>query len=164
MPGTGFEPAHPFERCHLKAVRLPISPPGLTQVSPPGLFLWAGCKNIGFGVKNKKLFEGIQFTTEGPEVGTESTEDYLNLQPLPIIEQFILSRNLSSIIIPSLNARAIFDYFFTPAELFPIQNSTFNIQHFKQASGCIPVNRFHQPSPAPQNHLPDEFYPHHPWQ
>src|ERR1035437_7326989 len=28
VPGTGFEPAHPFERCHLKAVRLPISPPG----------------------------------------------------------------------------------------------------------------------------------------
>ena len=29
VPGTGFEPAHPCERCHLKAVRLPISPPGL---------------------------------------------------------------------------------------------------------------------------------------
>ncbi len=29
MPRTGFEPAHPFERCHLKTVRLPISPPGL---------------------------------------------------------------------------------------------------------------------------------------
>src|SRR5258707_79116 len=28
VPGTGFEPAHPCERCHLKAVRLPISPPG----------------------------------------------------------------------------------------------------------------------------------------
>ena len=28
VPGTGFEPAHPYERCHLKAVRLPISPPG----------------------------------------------------------------------------------------------------------------------------------------
>jgi hypothetical protein len=28
VPGTGFEPAHPFERCHLKTVRLPISPPG----------------------------------------------------------------------------------------------------------------------------------------
>jgi hypothetical protein len=27
VPRTGFEPAHPFERCHLKAVRLPISPP-----------------------------------------------------------------------------------------------------------------------------------------
>ena len=31
VPGTGFEPAHPCERCHLKAVRLPISPPGLFQ-------------------------------------------------------------------------------------------------------------------------------------
>ena len=30
VPGTGFEPAHPCERCHLKAVRLPISPPGQT--------------------------------------------------------------------------------------------------------------------------------------
>lgn len=29
VPGTGFEPAHPFERRHLKTVRLPISPPGL---------------------------------------------------------------------------------------------------------------------------------------
>jgi site-specific DNA recombinase len=29
VPRTGFEPAHPFERCHLKAVRLPISPSGL---------------------------------------------------------------------------------------------------------------------------------------
>jgi site-specific DNA recombinase len=28
VPRTGFEPAHPFERCHLKAVRLPISPSG----------------------------------------------------------------------------------------------------------------------------------------
>jgi len=28
VPGTGFEPAHPCERCHLKTVRLPISPPG----------------------------------------------------------------------------------------------------------------------------------------
>ena len=28
MPGTGFEPAHPCERCDLNTVRLPISPPG----------------------------------------------------------------------------------------------------------------------------------------
>ena len=28
MPGTGFEPAHRFQRYHLKVVRLPISPPG----------------------------------------------------------------------------------------------------------------------------------------
>lgn|GEM_PF-3449504 len=28
VPGTGFEPAHPFGRHHLKVVRLPISPPG----------------------------------------------------------------------------------------------------------------------------------------
>jgi site-specific DNA recombinase len=32
VPGTGFEPAHPFERCHLKAVRLPISPPGQRRI------------------------------------------------------------------------------------------------------------------------------------
>jgi hypothetical protein len=32
VPGTGFEPAHPFERRHLKTVRLPISPPGLYKV------------------------------------------------------------------------------------------------------------------------------------
>jgi hypothetical protein len=29
VPKTGFEPAHPFGRYHLKVVRLPISPPGL---------------------------------------------------------------------------------------------------------------------------------------
>ncbi len=29
VPETGFEPAHPFGRHHLKVVRLPISPPGL---------------------------------------------------------------------------------------------------------------------------------------
>ena len=29
VPETGFEPAHPFGRYHLKVVRLPISPPGL---------------------------------------------------------------------------------------------------------------------------------------
>ena len=29
VPRTGLEPAHPCECCHLKAVRLPISPPGL---------------------------------------------------------------------------------------------------------------------------------------
>jgi site-specific DNA recombinase len=29
VPGTGFEPAQPFGCCHLKTVRLPISPPGL---------------------------------------------------------------------------------------------------------------------------------------
>jgi hypothetical protein len=28
VPETGFEPAHPFGRHHLKVVRLPISPPG----------------------------------------------------------------------------------------------------------------------------------------
>jgi hypothetical protein len=32
VPGTGFEPAHPFECRHLKTVRLPISPPGLFKV------------------------------------------------------------------------------------------------------------------------------------
>jgi site-specific DNA recombinase len=28
VPRTGFEPAHPFERCDLNTVRLPISPSG----------------------------------------------------------------------------------------------------------------------------------------
>ena len=28
VPETGFEPAHPCGRHHLKVVRLPISPPG----------------------------------------------------------------------------------------------------------------------------------------
>lgn len=30
VPKTGFEPARPYERCSLKAVRLPISPLGLS--------------------------------------------------------------------------------------------------------------------------------------
>ena len=33
VPGTGFEPAHPFERCDLNTVRLPISPSGLKWVA-----------------------------------------------------------------------------------------------------------------------------------
>lgn len=32
VPKTGFEPAHPFGRHHLKVVRLPISPPGQLNV------------------------------------------------------------------------------------------------------------------------------------
>ncbi len=40
VPGTGFEPAHPCERCDLNTVRLPISPPGhLTD------FVFQGCKD-----------------------------------------------------------------------------------------------------------------------
>jgi hypothetical protein len=40
VPRTGFEPAHPFERCHLKAVRLPISPSG-------HYYLWRGANIRG---------------------------------------------------------------------------------------------------------------------
>ena len=42
VPKTGFEPAHPFGRYHLKVVRLPIS--------PPGHFF------VGEGDKSKKVF------------------------------------------------------------------------------------------------------------
>ncbi len=41
VPGTGFEPAHPFERRHLKTVRLPISPPG-----QPFCFMKPGFQSI----------------------------------------------------------------------------------------------------------------------
>src|SRR6186713_1216335 len=49
VPGTGFEPAQPFGCCHLKTVRLPISPPG------------QGCKyneslNLKLETTNHKLF------------------------------------------------------------------------------------------------------------
>jgi site-specific DNA recombinase len=37
VPRTGFEPAHPCERCHLKAVRLPISPSGQAANVKPKL-------------------------------------------------------------------------------------------------------------------------------
>ena len=38
VPGTGFEPAHPCERCDLNTVRLPISPPGQGAIcDKPGL-------------------------------------------------------------------------------------------------------------------------------
>ena len=36
VPRTRFELAHPFERCHLKAVRLPISPSGLEKLKVKG--------------------------------------------------------------------------------------------------------------------------------
>jgi hypothetical protein len=39
VPRTGFEPAHPCERCHLKAVRLPISPSGQAANVKPKLVL-----------------------------------------------------------------------------------------------------------------------------
>ncbi len=37
VPRTGFEPAHPCKRCHLKAVRLPISPSGRAANVKPKL-------------------------------------------------------------------------------------------------------------------------------
>jgi site-specific DNA recombinase len=37
VPGTGFEPAHPCERCDLNTVRLPISPPGQLWIVFQGL-------------------------------------------------------------------------------------------------------------------------------
>ena len=49
VPGTGFEPAHPFERRHLKTVRLPIS--------PPGLHLPGGLQNYLFDLKWENFFE-----------------------------------------------------------------------------------------------------------
>ena len=39
VPGTGFEPAQPFGCCHLKTVRLPVSPPGLEMFEVSGLKL-----------------------------------------------------------------------------------------------------------------------------
>src|ERR1041385_7128288 len=54
VPGTGFEPAQPFGCCHLKTVRLPISPPG------------QGCKynktaNLGLQTSNlKQLYTHIK--------------------------------------------------------------------------------------------------------
>jgi hypothetical protein len=46
VPRTGFEPAHPCERCHLKAVRLPISPSG---------HYCQGCKYRNNKISAKKL-------------------------------------------------------------------------------------------------------------
>ncbi len=39
VPRTGFEPAHPCERCDLNTVRLPISPSGQL------IFVFQGCKD-----------------------------------------------------------------------------------------------------------------------
>jgi hypothetical protein len=36
VPRTGFEPAHPYGRCDLNTVRLPISPPGQLCSNPFG--------------------------------------------------------------------------------------------------------------------------------
>ncbi len=53
VPETGFEPAHPFGRHHLKVVRLPISPPG----QPVPVISGEGCKckmkNVKFKMRNK---------------------------------------------------------------------------------------------------------------
>jgi hypothetical protein len=47
VPETGFEPAQPFGCCHLKTVRLPISPPGQLK---------AGCKFIRFNLTGETFF------------------------------------------------------------------------------------------------------------
>ena len=55
VPGTGFEPAHPCERCDLNTVRLPISPPGLKTLQNVKITQFEnGCKFASF-----ILFTGI---------------------------------------------------------------------------------------------------------
>ena len=41
VPRTGFEPAHPCERCDLNTVRLPISPPGHSGLFQIGLQIYS---------------------------------------------------------------------------------------------------------------------------
>jgi hypothetical protein len=52
VPGTGFEPAHPCERCDLNTVRLPISPPGQ-------LICVSGEANVRIEIQLIKLIEFI---------------------------------------------------------------------------------------------------------
>jgi hypothetical protein len=44
VPRTGFEPAHPCERCDLNTVRLPVSPPG-HQVPVQGMQIYGAKAN-----------------------------------------------------------------------------------------------------------------------
>ena len=59
VPETGFEPAHPFGRYHLKVVRLPISPPGqLRTANVSGLLFQynSECGSFsGFGIFYKNF-------------------------------------------------------------------------------------------------------------
>jgi hypothetical protein len=52
VPRTGFEPAHPCERCDLNTVRLPISPPGHF----PDSYRDQGCKYKTEGVITMLFF------------------------------------------------------------------------------------------------------------
>jgi hypothetical protein len=55
VPKTGFEPAHPFGRYHLKVVRLPISPPGHPlRDANLGNCKELGIRNWGFGIGNQE--------------------------------------------------------------------------------------------------------------
>ena len=59
VPETGFEPARPFERYHLKVVRLPISPPGHAP-------FWGGKSTNYFGktILNVVPFPGSELLTK----------------------------------------------------------------------------------------------------
>ncbi len=69
MPGTGFEPARPFGRYHLKVVRLPIPPSGrillfkvaLTGVEPARPFGHQSLKLARLPFRHKAI---IQFLIE----------------------------------------------------------------------------------------------------
>ena len=72
MPETGFEPAHPFGRHHLKVVRLPISPPA--QLSQRG---HAPCRpNVA--IRQTANFSlAVQSPTPAPRtIAAESVDHY----------------------------------------------------------------------------------------
>ena len=71
VPETGFEPAHPFGRHHLKVVRLPISPPGLE-----------GCKNSGFPGSFLKILDNKKRPPQPSEDGLLSRVTTLNPNPV----------------------------------------------------------------------------------
>jgi hypothetical protein len=62
VPGTGFEPAHPCERCDLNTVRLPISPSGLFRGSK-GLKGVIGLKGYEQPVEPFELFQPLELSS-----------------------------------------------------------------------------------------------------
>ena len=75
VPKTGFEPAHPFGRHHLKVVRLPISPPG--QILRTISKCWSSTITIAIGIATCKHNEMYKRRDNVPQTGVEPVQALL---------------------------------------------------------------------------------------